>query len=655
MTSTIFPSGQFKSASSKLARKTSVAFGFFVLLSLGLSTEGRAWAQNDGTISVGPNIQVSADDSQTPHWEVMACVDPQDSRRMVLGSMSFSPGNVFRDDVGLRIPTTRIYTSTDAGRSWKLTLRTNDAGSLMDQKGDPSCAFESNDTVYYAQLGRTLDGAQVELFRSTDGGVTWQFAGTPPGSAEDRPYVIVDRDRHTLYYVDQTYVRSITAPPQTKSGDAVQADTLMRGFRVSASTDHGDHFFSQMRFAFGSAYLTSVARPVLLSDGSLVSAFLMRRERGVQQTPNGPPVGWLKTVRVSPGGRTIETAVTVDDWFVPSEDGSALPILAVDRGSPAFAGRLYIAWIDIRARRERLWLSYSTDDGRSWARPRVVDDLPGRGDPQQAPRPTSPSIAVNRQGVVAVAWADRRGHTDNLGWDYRLAASFDGGETFGPSVKVSSGSQTFRTWPLTVFPENGRSKTNPDRISKQIIPFSTYLSGGHTVDMFVDAQDVFHPFWLDNRTGVMQVWTAPVTVSGRASRPDISQLKGFASAGSALRLDSREVSYDPSTQIAVFNTRIVNTSSAAIRLPVKMHITDLSSDLGSVRILNAENGATGIDAVWTFIGAQASDSELAPKAATASRELRVRVTLSDPSLGPIDSRLRLFRYEAELLAPRPVP
>jgi hypothetical protein len=177
------------------------------------------------------------------------------------------------------------------------------------------------------------------------------------------------------------------------------------------------------------------------------------------------------------------------------------------------------------------------------------------------------------------------------------------------------------------------------------------LSAGHTVDMTVDAQDVFHPIWLDNRTGVMQVWTAPVTVAGRARAPDTSQLAGLISVRAAVRLETREMSYDPATQIAVLRSRVINTSTTPVPLPVTLHVTELASDLGTVRILNADNGAPGVGAIWTFAGAQAGDRELAPGAASASREVRVRVALTDPSTGPLEPQWRLFRYEAQLLAP----
>ena len=48
------------------------------------------------------------------------------------------------------------------------------------------------------------------------------------------------------------------------------------------------------------------------------------------------------------------------------------------------------------------------------------------------------TVAVNRDGVVGVLWYDRREANDNLAYHARFAASFDGGLTFSPSVRVSA-------------------------------------------------------------------------------------------------------------------------------------------------------------------------------------------------------------------------
>ena len=46
----------------------------------------------------------------------------------------------------------------------------------------------------------------------------------------------------------------------------------------------------------------------------------------------------------------------------------------------------------------------------------------------------------------------------------------------------------------------------------------TRLNGGDTAGLGADASGVFHPVWIDNHTGVPQVWTASVAVRGTVHR-----------------------------------------------------------------------------------------------------------------------------------------
>jgi hypothetical protein len=105
-----------------------------------------------------------------------------------------------------------------------------------------------------------------------------------------------------------------------------------------------------------------------------------------------------------------------------------------------------------------------------------------------------PAVAVNRDGVVGVSWYDRRDNADNLGYWPRFSASLDGGAMFLSSVRVS---------------------TAPNLVMD---PKETRLNGGDTAGLAADAAGVFHPVWIDNRTGTHQVWTTPVTVRGTVRR-----------------------------------------------------------------------------------------------------------------------------------------
>jgi hypothetical protein len=263
-----------------------------------------------------------------------------------------------------------------------------------------------------------------------------------------------------------------------------------------------------------------------------------------------------------------------------------------------------------------------------------------------------PTVAVNRGGIVGVAWYDRREHPDNLGWDVRFTASLDGGATFLPSVKVSSRGTTFgpRTpWtglrPFVSRDEHGLAV----RVSLNSFTFL----GGDTAGLVADATGVFHPVWVDNRTGTPQVWTATVTVEGglargvrrrpararsgevappppesapRAERaePAPATPRTEASApvaaedlSSDVTLAVTETSYDRTRNVLTVIAHLENTSAERLEGPFRLRAVDLQSELGDPAIANADNGRVGAGAEWVV-----ADSVLAPGATSQERVLR---------------------------------
>ena len=105
-----------------------------------------------------------------------------------------------------------------------------------------------------------------------------------------------------------------------------------------------------------------------------------------------------------------------------------------------------------------------------------------------------PAIAVNREGVVAVSWYDRRGlpkptvGPGNLippaeGYDARLRVSCDGGKTWLPSVRL-----------------------NQVPMTGQLIEARGWAG------LAASADGRFHAAWIGDSTGRRQVWTAAVVV-----------------------------------------------------------------------------------------------------------------------------------------------
>ena len=138
-------------------------------------------------------------------------------------------------------------------------------------------------------------------------------------------------------------------------------------------------------------------------------------------------------------------------------------------------------------------LRYSDDRGETWSEAIRVD-RPG----DIAVQTRTPAIAVNRDGVVAIAWYDARNDRSTIKGNFRcqevfFAASVDGGVTFLPEVKVS----TKPTCPAT--PRNVETALR-------------FPAGGEYMGMAAASDRSFRLLWSDSRNEIYRLYTATVSV-----------------------------------------------------------------------------------------------------------------------------------------------
>ena len=121
----------------------------------------------------------------------------------------------------------------------------------------------------------------------------------------------------------------------------------------------------------------------------------------------------------------------------------------------------------------------SIDRGLTWSPPVAVNDTPNRGGA------FNPCVAVSPDGQhVTIAFYDKRHNTVTTGGnlvDYYLAESFDGGETWGPNLRLSDVSSDLRKAPLTA---DGRMLAD----YQGIVPALNFDAPGVAI-------------WIDTRTG----------------------------------------------------------------------------------------------------------------------------------------------------------
>ena len=183
--------------------------------------------------------------------------------------------------------------------------------------------------------------------------------------------------------------------------------------------------------------------PVVLSDGTLLVTFYqyffpLSDEKNARMP--------FFTMRSEDGGETftepeVAFRVGTHSWpYAQTEMTSAftLPIVAWDRTGGPHGDNIYVVWDGVSDGTSDIWFRRSTDGGRSWSdQMRLNDnDAPAPGDPLDDRM--LPVVEVNRDGVVGVAWYDRRRDETRRCWELFFTSSSDGGETFAENVPVAS-------------------------------------------------------------------------------------------------------------------------------------------------------------------------------------------------------------------------
>ena len=462
-----------------------------------------AWpvATHAQRIRVGTNVHVSKSRERSPYQEVVIASDPANAARLITCTM-LEPGPN-------RSVKSAVFSSFDGGASWGQPVVTTSHWA-----NDPTCAYGPGGVAYF--LHKVNDGNPVPpssvnsdldylgIHRSADGGRRWEPMIRGP-QTNDRPFMAVDTRagsaRRGRIYV--AYNGHLHGEP----GGHENAN-FRNTVALQSSDDRGRTFPTFVARALMDQTATEGSNAAMcgidvLSDGTVLVLYshmiIVTPGDGAAKTATGKPSelrSALHVLRSRDGGATFDPAIVIGDVKSGYNHVNARGVpasLTVDANSPRFRDRAYAVWTDFASGRGQIRIAHSADAGATWSAPRFIND-----DSLVAPRPGGgpdhfmATVAVNRDGVVGVLWYDRREATDNLAYHARFAASFDGGVTFSPSVRVSAEPNDPRT----------------QRAGQAFL-----VTGGDTAGLTAAADGRFHAVWIDNRTGSQQVWTAAISVT----------------------------------------------------------------------------------------------------------------------------------------------
>jgi hypothetical protein len=590
-------------------------------------------------ITVGQNVHVSAARPDRSHEEVLLAADPNNPNRFIACPFA-RPLEVIRRPrpyLGL----VEVYMSEDAGRSWRLAWEMSNA----DGKGnnDVHCTFGARGEAVFVQAltdphppDTSLYGDWAKVYavarRSTDGGKTWSNEiRLPAGYGLDRQYLASDNTsskyKGNIYLAGNVEFFNVDGEGYPAMGLWTSRDgglTWSYPVQMNGEVVGGD---------------MNSWNTVVLEDGTLGFVFTDISKHRRSPTPLPYPI---KFITSSDGGQSVGKAT-----LVATSTGHPTPVtVAVDRSNGPFKGRLYVSWDDKRSGRSQMWISHSDDKGQTWSVPIVVSDSRANED-GNGPGVVIPTIAVNKDGIVGAFWYDQRDLPGKNDYLPRFSASFDGSDTWLPSVAVSTHPKKFAesnrsTWST----ETEKEQAGSDRLHTVDMTTLDWITGGHTTGFTADANGTFQAVWIDNRTAVHQAWGAPISVKGTVVRNGAAELGTYRDVTPQTEIELVSTNYDAHAQRVTMTLRIRNTSGTTLRGPLKLRILSYDSDVAVVRSANATNGVAGQGAVWDI----PASAEVAP--GKTSGEIQLVFALSDVrSLKDArDWRTGLVRFKSRVLA-----
>lgn len=342
-------------------------------------------------------------------FEPSICVNPKNPAQIVAGSVL-----------------NNYYISQDSGKTWE-------HGKLESKYGvwgDPCIVVDTSGSFYYFHLSKTGDQfidrmvcQKLEYIDSswTDG----VYFGLNGRKAQDKEWATVNRKNNEIYV-------TWTQFDQYESKEYHDSTHIL----FSKSVDAGKTWTFPVKIdQFGGDCLdrdktVEGAVPAVGPNGEIFVAWTGPKGIFFDKSLDGGKT-WLDNdvfVADMPGG-----------WYfdIPGiYRSNGLPIITCDTSKSKHNGTIYINWADQRngVNNTDIWLSKSSDNGKTWSAPKKIND-----DKKKKAHQFFTWMTIDQTtGYLYFVFYDRRNYRrkSSAATDVYLAISKDGGETF-ENIKIS--------------------------------------------------------------------------------------------------------------------------------------------------------------------------------------------------------------------------
>lgn len=421
----------------------------------------------------GANQQATSSSPQNQRSESCIAINPKNPANLVGVSKKFIDPATYRFRLGV------IY-SFDSGETWAESQLPLKPG--WDVMTDPTVTFDGSGNAFlvgepdHFNTGTTgagdLTGLGMVVYRSQDGGVTWQEPiQLTSDTSDDKQWVVCDNQ-----------------PGSPHRGNVYVAWGASSPLRFARSTDGGQSWKGRGSDAPGSALVSFSFSPELTvaPDGTL---HILWHNDGS---------GEIQHIRSLDGGETFEAATTVvsgikslrgnlpitDDW--PHFEFGKFRVITLVTDCVTTQGVLVVAWADMREGYSRIYYRRSLNNGVTWE-----GDASGQPLLPNISYGSShcfhPQIACTRTGVVGCAFYVFGEEFGKHLIKVQLAGSWNNASDFSWFVDV-----TDRSWDPAV-----------DAPAVHGDPNVTFI--GEYFGLAAGVED-FAVLWTDTRTGVQELF-----------------------------------------------------------------------------------------------------------------------------------------------------
>ena len=415
--------------------------------------------QQYDNLKISKNQRIAQVEDNFSWIEPVLASHPLDSKFLLAASFKSNNDNYLapRKSIG-------VFKSTNGGESWsKKELFCLDCS-------DPWITITNKGIIFLSTMGRnpnnpTSSPNNILVFTSLDSGETWSTSPQFIEGSFDGPRTISANDG-TLYLTSQRGVRN--------------DENIGRNAIYVGRAEPGQIEIKPVNNHIPSNLQLNVDAPFVLSDGTLfISYFDFQR-------------------KVDGGFRTREGRLKKRrEWAIKSKDrGESFSEALFITEEASFRPNSFMASKDtnesiyfasMNENLTEIIFLYSSDYGDEWTQAKI--EAPAEKERSRF----YPQIAVNKDGLVALAWMDFRDSNENSCFAPYISISYDGGKTFSSPVKVA----------LEISCVN-REKLNPAK---------RWEVGGDYFGLTATSDGKFHILWPDARNGSFEIWYSSIEVN----------------------------------------------------------------------------------------------------------------------------------------------